>query len=111
MLETKDRPIVWLRGEIKTPPFSSAARIETGYLLRIIQGGEYLSFPLSRPMPDIGARCHELRINDEQNTWRLIYRIDSDAIIILHVFAKTTQQTPREVINTCKRRIKIYDSK
>ncbi|TFH43207.1 MAG: type II toxin-antitoxin system RelE/ParE family toxin, partial [Lysobacterales bacterium] len=25
-----DKPLVWLHGEIKTPPFSAAARIEAG---------------------------------------------------------------------------------
>jgi len=48
--------------------------------------------PQSRPMPSIGARCHESRINDEAVTWRLVYRIDEDAIIILEVFSKKTPQ-------------------
>jgi phage-related protein len=30
--------------------------------------------PHSRPMPDIGERCHELRIVDVDATWRIIYR-------------------------------------
>lgn len=29
-----DKPLIWLRGEIKTPPLSAEARIEAGYLLR-----------------------------------------------------------------------------
>jgi hypothetical protein len=37
-----DKPIVWLRGEVKTPPFSAAARLETGILLRRLQAGEKL---------------------------------------------------------------------
>lgn len=36
-------------------------------------------------MPSIGARCHELRINDETGTFRIIYRVDSDAIVIVDV--------------------------
>jgi hypothetical protein len=56
--------LVWLRGEVKTPPFSAAARLEAGTLLRRLQGGERLSMPHSRPMPSIGSRCHELRIVD-----------------------------------------------
>jgi hypothetical protein len=54
-----ERPLVWLHGEIKTPPFSFEARVETGVLLRRLQGGEKLTLPHSRPMPAIGARCHE----------------------------------------------------
>jgi phage-related protein len=104
-----DKPIVWLHGELKTPPFSKNARIEAGFLLRRIQMGEKLSLPFSRPMPIIGARCYELRINDDNKLWRIIYRIDSDAIIILEVFQKQTQQTSKQIIDTCKRRLRLYD--
>jgi phage-related protein len=106
----KDKPLVWLYGEIKTPPFSSKARIEAGYLLRRLQMGEKLSLPHSRPMPSIGAGCHELRIDDENKTWRIVYRIDADAIVILEVFEKKTRTTPKDVIDNCKRRIRLYDS-
>ncbi len=109
-MKMNDKPLVWLHGEVKTPPFSSAARIEAGFLLRSLQMGENLSMPHIRPMPSIGSRCHELRINDEPSTWRLIYRIDEDAIIILEVFSKKTQQTSKKVIDVCKKRIKEYDN-
>ncbi len=80
-----DKPLVWLHGEVKTPPFSVGARVDAGLLLRRLQQGEKLSMPHSRPMPSIGKRCHELRIDDENATWRIVYRIDSDAIVILEV--------------------------
>jgi len=104
-----DKPLVWLEGEIKTPPFSAAARLEAGFLLRRLQQGKSLGMPHSRPMPSIGVHCHELRINDVRATWSIVYRIDSDAIIILEVFSKKTRQTPRAVIDACKRRLKDYD--
>jgi phage-related protein len=103
------RPLVWLSGEVKTPPFSVNARIEAGFLLRKLQEGESLSLPLSRPMPSIGAHCHELRIIDEDKAWRIIYRIDEDAIVILDVFKKTTNKTPAQVIENCKKRLQQYD--
>lgn len=105
-----DKPLVWLYGEIKTPPFSKTARLEAGFLLRKLQLGEILSMPYSRPIPSIGPRCHELRITDKNLTWRIIYRIDPDAIIILHVFEKKTNKTPIQVIENCKQRIILYDS-
>ena len=89
--------------------FSQEARIEAGFLLRRLQDGETLSLPHSRPMPSIGPRCHELRVNDRNATWRIVYRIDPDAIVILEVFRKTTTKTPVSVIDTCKRRLRIYD--
>ncbi|TAK37319.1 MAG: hypothetical protein EPO30_10865 [Lysobacteraceae bacterium] len=61
-------------------------------------------------MPSIGPRCHELRINDEKATWRIIYRIDNDAIVILEVFEKRARQTPQPVIDACKQRLRDYDS-
>jgi phage-related protein len=106
-----DKPVVWLHGEVKTPPLSSAARIEAGFLLRRLQQKERLSMPWSRSMPSIGQRCHELRINDQNCTWRIIYRIDDDAVVILEVFQKQTQKTPQSVIDACKRRIRLYDTK
>ena len=109
-MRNQDKPLVWLHGEIKTPPFSSSARIEAGFLFRFLQIVETLSMPHSRPMPGIGKNCHELRINDENSIWRIIYRIDNDAIVILEVFNKKTQQTPKKIINVCKKRIKEYDN-
>lgn len=69
-----DKPLVWLHGEVKTPPFSAAARVEAGVLLRQVQGGHMLTLPQSRPMPAIGPHCHELRVRDADTTWRLVYR-------------------------------------
>jgi phage-related protein len=66
--------------------------------------------PQSRSMPSIGSRCHELRINDTDTTWRLVYRIDPDAIVIAEVFAKKTEKTPKDVIEACKKRLKEYDN-
>src|SRR5215208_2400941 len=110
-LNGDDKVLVWLHGEIKTPPFSAEARRGTGFLLRLVQRGTFLTMPDSRPMPSIGPRCHELRVQDAQQrvTWRVIYRIDSDAIVIGEVFEKKTQQTPKHVIDACKRRFKKYD--
>ncbi|NOU10079.1 MAG: type II toxin-antitoxin system RelE/ParE family toxin [Nitrospira sp. CG24B] len=104
-----DKPLVWLHGEVKSPPLSAAARVETGILLRRLQRGEKLSMPQSRPMPIVGARCHELRVPDETGTWRILYRVDSDAIVIAEVFNKKTRATPHQVIEACQRRLRSYD--
>jgi phage-related protein len=110
LVASMDKPLVWLEGEIKTPPFSPEARLEAGYLLRKLQQGETLGMPNSRSMPSIGSRCHELRINDERAAWRIIYRVDSDAIVILDVFSKKSRATPKAVISACKKRLKDYDN-
>ena len=109
-MNREDKPLVWLHGEVKTPPFSPGGRVEVGVLLRRLRRGESLGLPHSRPMPSIGPRCHELRVSDQGVAWRIIYRVDPDAIIILEVFCKKTRQTPQEVIDTCIRRMRAYDS-
>ena len=97
------------RTEIKTPPLSTAARVEMGQLLNRLQNSESLSLPHSRPMPSIGARVHELRVNDESQTWRLVYRADADAVVVVNLFSKKTEQTPLETIRLCKKRLREYD--
>ena len=109
-MPSADKPLVWLHGEVKTPPFSAEARVEAGVLLRRLQRGERLSLPQSRPMPSIGPRCHELRIPDADATWRMVYRLDSEAIVIGEVFSKKTQATPKHVIEACRGRFKAYDA-
>lgn len=104
-----EKPLAWLRGEIKTPPFSAEARIEAGFLLRRLQQGERLALPHSRPMPAVGPRCHELRIRDRDQFWRIVYRIDPDVIVILEIFSKKTAATPKNVIEDCRRRLRHYD--
>lgn len=107
-MRSNDKPLIWLHGEIKTPPFSLNARLETGFLLRRLQKGEKLAMPHSRPMPSIGPKCHELRIIDEYKIWRIIYRIDSDAIVIAEIFQKKTNATPNRIIEISKQRLKKY---
>jgi phage-related protein len=110
MESRSDKPLVWMHGEVKTPPLSAAARIDAGVLLRRLQRGDSIGLPMSRPMPRIGKRCHELRVVDDKATWRLIYRIDPDAIVISEVFSKKTAKTPGSVVDACKRRYREYDS-
>ncbi len=109
-MSPKDKPLVWMHGEVKTPPFSQLARLQAGFLLRRLQRGEKIAMPHSRPMPSIGRRCHELRVPDEKVSWRIVYRIDVDAIVIVEVFTKKTGKTPKSVIETCKVRLRDYDN-
>jgi phage-related protein len=60
-------------------------------------------------MPVVGLRCHELRVRDRGRDWRLVYRVDSDVVLILEVFEKRTQKTPPAVIHECQRRLREYD--
>jgi len=64
--------------------------------------------PRAKPVPSVGGNCHELRVNDEAAQWRLVYRVEPDAIVILEVFAKRTAKTPRAVLEVCKKRLRSY---
>jgi phage-related protein len=105
-----DKPLVWLHGEVRTPPLSHKARVSAGVLLRRVQRGEVLSLPQSRPLPVVGRRCHELRLVDGHTTWRVVYRTDDDAVVIAGVFAKKTRATPEHVLEACRRRLRAYDA-
>ena len=105
-----DKPLVWLHGAVKSPPLSHEGRLHAGFLLRRLQRGETLPLPYSRPMPAIGGRCHELRLGDEGGIWRIIYRVDADAIVILDVYQKKTTKTPLRVIEACRQRLRDYEA-
>lgn len=59
-------------------------------------------------MPVIGAQIHELRIRDETKIWRIFYHVADEAIVILEITEKKTQQTPKTAIETCRRRLRHY---
>ena len=108
--EPSRKPVVWLHGKVKTPPFTPVGRQEAGMLLRLLQEGERLGMPQAEPLPDVGARCGALRVRDAEHNWRIMYRIDSDAILVVEVYPKKTRKIPDEVIVRCKQRVKQYDA-
>jgi len=109
-MKTQDKPIAWLQGEIKTPPFSKKTKSKAGLLLRRLQKGEILTMPHSRPMPIIGKACHELRLRDKDKTWRIINHISDDVIAILEVFSKKSKETPKYVIDNSIKSLKEFIS-
>lgn len=110
-MRAADKPLRWMTDVLRTPPLGSDARIECGVLLRRLQRGEALEMPLSRPMPTLGSRVHELRVEDRvtRRSWRVLYRIDPDAILVVHWFAKTTSSTPQRALELCRKRLAEYD--
>jgi len=84
--------------------------MEAGHLLARLQAGQTIGMPQSRPIPTIAQRCHELRIGDKAHSWRIMYRIDSDAILVVAIFPKGTKKTPLPEIQLCQRRLKEYDA-
>jgi phage-related protein len=103
------KPLVFLHGEIKTPPFSEVARKEAGYLLGLLQDGESLAMPSAEPLPIVGPRCGAIRVRDAQHNWRIMYRVDATMVLVVDVYDKKTRRIPDEVIDRCKQRLKNHD--
>ena len=49
-----------------------------------------------------------MRIRDRSVDWRVVYYLHAEAVVILDVFKKTTQQTPRSVMDACEQRLREY---
>jgi phage-related protein len=107
-MNPRDKPLVWLRGEIKTPPFSPEARIEAGFLLSPVAAGRIAQFAGVATHAGHRRSCHELRIGDRDHTWRIVYHIAADAIVVLEVFSKKTAAIPHSVAADCRRRLQAY---
>jgi phage-related protein len=108
-MSPKDKPLVWLTKTVTTPPFSSEARIKAGYLLRKLQQGEILGPPDAKKLADLCPKCYELRIKDRDKWYRIMVRIDSDAIVILGWFEKKSNRIPKKVLEACGKRMRDYD--
>jgi phage-related protein len=76
----------------------------------MLQQGESLGMPQAEALPDVGSRCGALRVRDAEHNWRIMYRIDSDAVLVLDVYSKKTRKIPDEVIERCQQRLKRYDA-
>ncbi|MSU77014.1 MAG: type II toxin-antitoxin system RelE/ParE family toxin [Gemmataceae bacterium] len=107
--EQRPKAIVWLHGEIKTPPFSEQARKEAGFLIGKLQDGESLGMPRAEPLPIVGPRCGAIRVRDAQHNWRIMYRVDVAEVLILDVYDKKTRKIPDQVIDRCRKRLRTHD--
>jgi phage-related protein len=84
--------------------FPSAVRVAIGQELREVQRG---SMPSDfKPMPAVGKGVYEIRVHLE-GAWRAMYVAKfAEAVYVLHVFQKKTQQTSKEDIDTARRNYK-----
>lgn len=86
--------------------FSKAVRIDIGELLFDLQRGENIGMPEARPMPTIAAGAYELRVRDAGGIYRVFYFLkSSEGILVFHAFAKKTQSTPQNEIETARKRL------
>lgn len=87
--------------------FSVEVRQELGALLMLLQQGEQLGMPQSRPLMQLARSAFELRLKDRDGIYRVFYvMFDKDQLIVPHAFTKKTQKTPLQEIETGKRNLR-----
>ena len=85
--------------------FPESARRKAGFELWQVQQGFEPSD--CKPMPDVGAGVQELRIWDNDGTFRILFfaRLQ-DVVYVLRAFQKKTQTTARRDIEVARKRLK-----
>ncbi len=104
------KPLIWLPDAVNAPPLSPTGREHVAACLRSLQQGRRVGFPHSRRVDRVGARCHELFIQDSKRAWGIIVRADRDAVIVVAVFRRTKLRLSTAVIRACQRRLSAYDA-
>ena len=79
------------------------ARETAGHqLFKVQQGKEPDDW---KPMPTVGAGVQEIRVWEESGTFRVLYIAKfEEAVYVLHVFKKRSQETPKGDIQLAKGR-------
>ena len=91
--------------------FPADVKADLADALTQLEEGDHLSMPLSRPMPGIGKGVHELRFRDRAGVFRVIYFLaGADGVFLLHAFMKKSEGTPRQNIETARRRLREIQS-
>ena len=104
------KPLVWLRREVRSPPLSRNARVQLGYRRRLLQEGMVLGMPHCRSLKAAGRSCYELRVRDAGVNWRLVFRVDHDAVVVAGLFTKTSRAATDRLIEKSRRRLAEYDA-
>lgn len=105
------KPLVWLHGKIKTPPLSPKCEsYPWDTIFAWFSWGVTSGMPHARLMKSMGKRCFELRVKDAGVNWRLVYRLDEDAIVVVGLFSKTSRATADRIVEVCRKRLSHYDA-
>jgi phage-related protein len=102
------KKIIWnLRAREFVRALDVKTKVEIGSLLMLLQLGENLSEPQSKPIKSIHMKAHELRVKDRRGIYRVIYVLATeDSIFIPHAFTKKTQKTLQREIELSIKRLK-----
>lgn len=109
--ERRPLPIVYAtRDELSVPPFSEAGRAKALENLRQLSLGVSFAPPIVKPMRSIGPGVAELRFSDGavRQSFRIDYYRDTSAVVVLAIFEKKSQKTPRRILEACESRLRAY---
>jgi len=100
------KPIAFQGGSLDDlRAFPTEARREAGHQLDRVQRG--LEPDDWKPMPAVGPGVREVRVRDDTGAFRVIYTATRpEAVYVLHVFQKKTQQTARRDLDLAKARLR-----
>lgn len=99
------KPVIWLGdSRERVRDFPEEARKAIGFELWEVQQGKEPSD--WRPMPSVGLGVNEIRIR-AAGAFRLLYVARfSEAVYVLHAFAKKSRKTPQPDIDLARRRFR-----
>jgi phage-related protein len=103
------KPLFW-RGDSYESicDLSEDLQTDLGYMLHQVQAGLVPSN--YRPMSSIGPGVYELRASDADGIARAVYIAKyPEAVYVLHVFQKKTQNTPKKDIDKAATRLSELD--
>ena len=105
------KPIEFLGDSLRSlREFPDDAKRDAGYQLDRVQHG--LQPDDFKPMPTIGKGVEEIRVRDDNGTFRVIYTARlADAVYVLHAFQKKTQATSKRDIDLAKQRFALLSRK
>lgn len=108
-INTLKRVIWHPKAKKEIQSFPKEIRYELGYLLHLLQKGENLEIPFSKPMSSIIVGAYELRIRGKDGIYRVFYYLKkAEGIIVFHCFKKKSQKTPRQELNVALERLKEF---
>ncbi len=85
----------------------SDIQVDFGDALSQLEGGCMLSLPLSRPLSNIHAGLHELRLKDRHGQIRVFYFIKRGGFVfMLHAIHKKSQEIQKRDIDIILKRLR-----
>ena len=85
------------------------AKKDLGSILTKLQKGADVGYPDTEPINTIASGVFEIRVKDASGIFRAFYVVKNEhGILLFHAFKKKTQKTPKQEIETARKRLISY---